>query len=173
MENKEQIINLAYNYINKYDRKIKNINAKLFDCGNHLGYLYLKEEFNTIFNNALSSYFKKDFKSINIDAFIHSTFKNGAAELKKKADGRHSFMKPCCPICRELDSEIVYLRSSDKIFDCPSCVAKIEKLNEQLSTCSDQVEQFNLQNKIFLHKSFSKHSKDGVRCPECNQWTPN
>lgn len=166
---------LVQQFVSQYDSKIRQVSRRIFNNPSKLNYLYLKEEFYSLFKNAINTFYTDHTKTSaqNLTYFIGRTFQNGVANLSDQIKSNQWFMKPCCPLCRYLDKQIIYLKIESKRLKCSACLDKVTFYQNKLNDSIDPVTRFEIESQLELYRIFADHSKDGMRCPQCNNWTPH
>ena len=78
-----------------------------------------------------------------------------------------------CPACKEYKMREV-LQFDGTHFTCNNCDRRIEDIKKEINNISDKssISLDYLEKKLYFVKAFSKHSKKGVKCPECNKFVP-
>lgn len=119
---------------------------------------YLNQAVNTFF-------FKKKHwqNNVNLHSYLIKTLSNLKSEKLIENSVSELVNSPVCPLCK-IEKHKEFLNYQDKFYHCKRCqeiVHNYEKLNDKN------------QYKIDLRKIFIKHSKKGVRCPDCKSWVPD
>jgi hypothetical protein len=90
---------------------------------------------------------------------------------ENQCDTKTRAIQNVCPACKEYKMREV-LDFDGKSFLCNNCYLKINDISKEIKNCSDSITLDYLEKKLYFVKSFSKHSKDGVKCPNCNRFVP-
>jgi ribosomal protein L32 len=86
-------------------------------------------------------------------------------------ESKNNISQHICPACKEYKMREVL--SFDGVnFICNNCNLKIDDVNKEITNCNDSTKLDYLEKKLYFIKTFSKHSKTGVRCPDCKRFVP-
>lgn len=144
---------------NKYTPIIRNYSnaAKQND---KLAKAAFEENAKQFLNQAVKTFlFKKQHwkENKNLHFYLIKTLSNLKSEKIIENSTNKLFNYPICPLCK-IDKHKEFLSIEDDFFVCDRC--------KDLSGIDSSY-------KNDLRKIFSKHSKKGVRCPDCKKWIPN
>ena len=79
-----------------------------------------------------------------------------------------------CPACKEYKMQEI-LQFDGTHFVCKNCDRRIEDIKKEIGNLTSDKSTLSLdylEKKLYFVKAFSKHSKRGVKCPECNKFVP-
>lgn len=88
--------------------------------------------------------------------------------------GIKKVVKPVCPACKVYGSREFLVKENKDLFRCENCFSEMSKIDELLK--DEDLDKSNknfLNEKKVVHQIFSIHSKQGVRCPDCERFIPS
>jgi len=89
----------------------------------------------------------------DINTYLIHSLNNLSLRVEKDVQAQKFYLVPVCPCCKE-NNKREYLIREGNSWRCLECTKKSEESKEH------------------LHFVFSKHSRRGYKCPECNRFIP-
>lgn len=131
---------------------------------------------NNVVKYALSTYLqnKKWEDDAKLYPYLLKTISRFGESIisENSCESKNNISQHICPACKEYKMREVLLFDGTN-FICNNCNLKIDDINKEIANCgSDPIKLDYLEKKLYFIKSFSKHSKTGVRCPSCNKFVP-
>lgn len=157
-----------------YNKKINSLAFRAYGTNNSVSLAAFKERSKEILRSGLCTFlFKSEHwkQGRDINSYLLTCLNFLADKLRYDSVNIKRVNIPICPGCKYLGVK-EYINYEGKLLRCNNCTKELERLCFEIKNISNINDKQIIEQQIQIHKSFSLHSKKGLKCNDCKHFIP-